>query len=46
VRGEYFLCGIGEGTSPFSVSGEGKSAFSIRVVEVRFLSRLEWGREE
>ncbi len=28
------------------VSGGGKISFSIRVGEVRFLSRLEWGREE
>ncbi len=34
------------GKSPFSASERGKSFFSIRVGEVRFLSRLEWVREK
>ncbi len=34
------------GKSPFSASERGKSSFSIRLGEVRFLSRLKRGREE
>jgi len=28
-REEYFICDIGEGKSPFPVSGGGKSSFSV-----------------